>query len=135
MTYLVSIFVALALLAGFFALTWYESRRGTRVLADSRAHLDAYVERIEFVMHHVDFAAFLRTEVRSLVRRAGHEITHASLQAVRAVERLLTRAAKHLRVQHPIDAAPRESAREFVKTLSDFKVQLKTTRPEISEIQ
>jgi hypothetical protein len=31
-------------------------------------------------------------------------------------------------------AAPRETTREFVKTLSDFKGQLESTRPEMPEL-
>jgi len=106
-----------------------------RVYAAQRERLDKTVERIEFVLQHVDLGAFLRTEVRHLVARLSHDIAHLSLQAVRATERLLTRLVMHLRSKHSVDTAPRGNVREFVKTLSDFKVGLKATHPEVGEIK
>ena len=135
MAHLLFILITLALLAGFFALTWYEARRGTRFFEPLRSRLDRNVARSEFVLQHVDFSAFLRTEIYRIANRIGHGIAHLSLQGVRAVERLLTRLVRHLRTQRIPDAAPRESAREFVKTLSDFKGRLRETRPEVPDIQ
>jgi hypothetical protein len=132
---LVFILVALALLAGFFALIEYEVRRGVRLFAEKRARLDRNVERVEFVLQHVDLSAFTRDEVRRIVGRVSHDIAHLSLQVVRAAERLLTRLVRHLRSRHTIDTAPRESTRAFVKTLSDFKDRLKKTHPEVGDIQ
>ena len=77
----------------------------------------------------------MRDEILHLASRIGHDIAHFSLLVVRAVERLLTRLVRRLRAQPEIDTAPRETAREFVKTLSDFKDNLKATHPEIHEIQ
>lgn len=125
----------IALLGGFLALTEYEARRGVRVFARGREHLDHQVERIHFVLEHVDLGAFVRDEIRRLVALMSHAIAHLSLQAVRAIERLLTRAVRYLRSRHAVDTAPRENVREFVKTLSDFKDQLKSTHPEISDIE
>ena len=135
MAYLFFILVTLALLGGFFALTWYEAERGVRLLAPLRARLDRKVEHIEFVLTHVDLAAFLRDEVRRLAHRIGHDIVHLSLQAVRAVERLLTRLIRYFHTRHAVDVAPRETSRPFVKTLADFKGRLKATHPKISDIQ
>ncbi|MFA5998260.1 MAG: hypothetical protein WC814_02640 [Candidatus Paceibacterota bacterium] len=132
---LIFLLITLALLGGFVALTEYEARRGARVFARERAHLDRNVERIEFVLRHIDLAAFLRDEVRRLAGRVGHDIAHLSLQTVRNAERLLTRLVRHLRSRHEVESAPRESTRAFVKTLSDFKGRLKATHPEISDIQ
>ncbi len=135
MANLVLILVTLALLCGFIALTWYEDRRSTRVFAAQRARLDARVSRLEFIIEHVDLSAFLRDEVRRIAARVGHDIAHLSLQAVRFTERLLTRLVRHLRVHEEIDLTPRESARPFVKTLSEFKDRLKAAQPEAQEIQ
>ncbi|MCR4333542.1 MAG: hypothetical protein NUV60_00770 [Patescibacteria group bacterium] len=133
---LVFIFVTLGLLGGFLVLTDYEARRGVRVGAAYRERLDHQVERVEFILEHVNLGAFLREEVHHLVARVSHDVAHFSLQSVRATERLLTRAVMHLRSKHSVDAtAPRENAREFVKTLSDFKGGLKATHPEISDIK
>ena len=130
---LIFILITFVLLAGFFALTSYEVRRGVRVFAEQRARLDHNVERIEFVLQHVDLGSFIRDEIRRLIARVSHDIAHLSLQAVRATERLLTRAVRYLRSRHTVnDTAPRENVREFVKTLSDFKGQLKS--PEIPEL-
>ena len=135
MAYLFFILVTLALLGGFSALTWYEVEHGVRLLAPLRARLDRKVEHIEFVLTHVDLAAFLRDEVRRLAHRIGHDIVHLSLQAVRAVERLLTRLIRYFHTRHAVDVAPRETSRPFVKTLADFKGRLKATHPKISDIQ
>jgi hypothetical protein len=132
-TYLVALLVSFVLLAGFVLLTQYETRRGARYFAPRRDAFDTQVERIEFIVEHVDLGAFLRDELRNASNRAGHAIANFSLQAVRAAERLLTRVVRYLRVRHEVTAAPRESTREFVKTLSDFKENLKA--PEVPDIQ
>ena len=131
---LVFVIFTLALLAGFFVLSGYEARRGTRVFSLQRARLDAQVEQIGFILTHVDFKTFLREEIRSITQRIAHDVARISLQAVRAVERLLTRLVRHLRTVRGLDVAPRENVREFVRTLSDFKDQLKEPPPEIQDI-
>mgnify|MGYP001590659494 CR=1 FL=1 len=115
-------------------LTNYEARRGARLYEPQRARLDRAVERAVFIAEHVNLGEFLRDEVRHLAGRIGHDILHFSLIVVRAVERLLTNLVRRLRSHPEIDTAPRETAREFVKTLSDFKGNLKATHPEIADI-
>lgn len=134
MTYLIFILITLVLLAGFLVLTWHETERGTRVFAPLRARLDRNVERIEFILTHVDLGVFLRDEIHHFAHRVGHDSVHLSLQVVRAIERLLTRLVRYFRTRQADDVVPRESARVFVKTLSDFKMHLKTTRPDVPEI-
>ena len=135
MVHLLVILTPLVLLVGFFALVQYETRQGIRFFASSRMRFDQNVERIAFILTHVDFGAFLLDETHRLATRVGHDAAHFSLLVVRAAERLLTRAVRYLRMQHTVDAVPRESMREYVKTLSDFKDGLKATHPEISDIQ
>lgn len=132
MTALILVGIALALLGGFFALTEYETSHGVRFFAERRTALDQHVERIEFILEHVDLGAFLRDEVRNLFGRLSHTVAHLSLQVVRAIERLLTRLVRYLRSKHEVDTAPGENVREFVKTLSEFKDGLNATHPEIS---
>ncbi|MDO8566880.1 MAG: hypothetical protein Q7R58_01865 [bacterium] len=132
--YLILIFVSLLLLAGFFMLTNYEARRGIRLYEPQRARLDRTVDRIVFITEHVNLAEFLRDEVRHIAGQIGHDIVHFSLIVVRVVERLLTHLVRRLRNHPEIDTAPRETAREFVKTLSDFKGNLKATHPEITDV-
>lgn len=131
---LIFILTTLALLAGFIALSGYEEKRGMRFFAPQRARLDKNVARIEFILAHVDFGAFLLEEARRFAARVGHDIAHISLLAVRAAERLLTRAVRYLRTPHVADSTPRESARGYVKTLADFKDRLKATHPKIPDI-
>lgn len=125
MAYLVFTLIACALLVWFLVLTQYENRRGRRFFSERRDRFDASVRRIEFILEHVDFAAFARDEIRRAMNQIGHASAHLSLQSVRAVERLLTRLVRHFRSKHDVAVAPRENAREFVKTLSDFKENLK----------
>lgn len=135
MPYLILIFFTIALLAGFLALTHYEARRGFRFYASGRERFDSAVGRAQFIIENVNLAAFIRDELRHLASRMGHDVAHFSLVTVRAAERGLTRLVRHLRSQPEIDVSTRETAREFVKTLSDFKSNLKATHPEISDIQ
>ena len=134
MTHLVFILISIALLFGFFALTWYEAHQGMRFLAPTRTRLDRDVERVKFIFAHVDFGAFVREEARRIGNRIGHDSAHLSLQAVRAIERILTRLVRHLRTLHAVDIRPGENTREFVKTLSDFKGRLKETHPDVPNI-
>lgn len=134
MTYLIFILITLALLIGFFVLSEYETRRGMRLFARARTHLDENIERVEFVLTHVNLGAFVREEMRHIVHRIAHDIAHLSLQAVRFIERFLTHTVQYLRSRHAVDVMPHENAREFVKTLSDFKNKLSETPPEIPDI-
>lgn len=135
MTYLIIVLITLVLLIGFVLLTQYEAQHGVRFFGTRRAKLDAAVERIEFIVEHVDLAAFVQEEVRHAGTRLGHALVNLSLQAVRSVERLLTRLVRYLRMRQDGNIAPRETAREFVKTLSEFKDTLKAAHPGVPEIQ
>jgi hypothetical protein len=134
MAHLLFVVLSLALLAGFLALTEYEARRGSRVFSAHRERLDARIQHLEFVIAHADIPALLREELEHLAARVGHDIAHLSLQAVRVAERLLTRLVRHLRSRHSESEVPRGQAREFVRTLSDFKDNLKQNFSE-SDIQ
>ncbi len=135
MAYLIILLISLGFLVGFLVLTEYEMRRGVRVCSVQRQWIDEHAERAEFLFQHVDLSGFVRSEIERVVARVGHDLVHLSLQVVRAVERLLTRAVRYLRSRHATDEAPREQAREFVKTLADFKGSLKATHPEVSDIK
>jgi hypothetical protein len=132
--YLIFILVTLVLLIGFFVLTVYETERTTRLFAEKRTRLDASVTRAEFILTHVDLAAFLRDEVIRIAHRTVHDVAHFSLLVVRATERALTRLVRYLRTRRSADIVPNENPREFVKTLSDFKDHLEETRPEVPDI-
>ena len=131
---LIFILSTVILLVGFFVLSQHEVRRGTRVFALERNRLDEYTGRVTFILEHVNFGSFLREEINRLAHRVAHDVAHLSLVAVRATERFLTNIVRYLRARRAVDLTPRENAREFVKTLSDFKEQLKETPPEIPDI-
>ncbi|MDE1966444.1 MAG: hypothetical protein KGI41_04365, partial [Patescibacteria group bacterium] len=115
MAYVVAILVALALLIGFIVLTVYERARGARFFEAYRASLDAQAERLAFIAEHVDFPAFLRDSSRELAAYAMHEIVNGTLITVRALERLLTRAVRYLRVRRPAPPPARpENRSSFV---------------------
>jgi len=126
--------LSIVLVGGFFVLTTYEQRRGTRVFAEYRMRLDAFVTRVLFITTHVDFEAFLRETLRIVGARIVHDLAHIMLLLVRAAERLLTRLVRHLRARHeisPVAADPRP----FVRAMSDFKQQLSSARPTFRELQ
>lgn len=130
MTALILILASLALLVGFGVVVSYEGHTGARFFESRRGVLDAWVDRMTFIVTHIDFAAFVREEGKRLMARVGHDVAHLTLQLVRAVERLLTRVVRVLRVHRERrEEAPRETSRPFVKTLSDFKGDLKSNRP------
>ncbi len=130
MAYLILVLIPIVGCIGLIVLTQYETRHGIRFFRASRERFDTRVEHVTFIVTHVDFLAFVRDTIRQGVNHVGHMIAHFSLQAVRAVERVLTRLVRHLRTKNEMPVPRRESSREFVKTLSDFKDNLKTTHPE-----
>lgn len=135
MAYLIFIISTIVLLGGFIGLVAYETQHSVRLFAHARTRLDLLITRIEFIRAHVDLKAFLREETSRIVQRVVHDAVHASLRAVRAIERLLTRLIRSLRAeQRTITAVPRGQVREFVRTLSDFKGHLETTRPNVPDI-
>ena len=132
---LVFFLVSLALIAGFVALTAFEERRGARVvLAAERTRLDERMARASFIAAHVDWTAVVRNSIGRAAHQIVHGGAHLSLRAVRAVERFLTRLVRHLRLRHAAEPAPGAEAREFVKTLSDFKIELQEARPEVPDV-
>jgi len=135
MMYLIFIFASLVLLCGFFALTRYEAGRHMRFFAPARARFDHNAEHVKFILTHVDFGVIVREEAYRIAHRITHAVACFSLQAVRTVEHVLTRLVRYLRIRHAADVEPRDNAREFVKTLSDFKDRLKETHPKIPDIR
>lgn len=133
MAYLITLAVALAVLIGFLVLTAIEARRGARVMGSFRTSLDKRVEHVAFLMTNVDFGSFLKSEARKFGEQLIHGIVHEALRLVRFVERMLTRIVKQLRMKRKaIDESPKETEREYVKTLSEFKDQLEASRPKVS---
>ena len=135
MAYLTFIVVTLALAVGWIALVGYESRTGVRYAAIQRANLDARVEHFWFLLAHVDFVSFIRSEVRHFVSRAGHDLVELSLRSVRAVERFLTQMVRSLRMRRPVETHPQGNAREFIKNLAEFKNHLQPPHSELPDIQ
>ncbi len=135
MAYLVFIVITIALTIGWVALLSYESRIGIRYAVMHRANLDAKIERIEFLLAHVDFISFLRDETRHFMSRTSHDIVELTLRVIRAIERFLTSIVRRLRTRQTVATHPqgvRGNAREFIKKLSEFKEQLR--RPEVPDI-
>lgn len=126
MAYLSFIVLTAALVVGWVVLVGYESRRGIRFAAMQRASLDARIERIEFILAHVDFVAFVREESRQFISRTGHDVVELSLRAVRTIERFLTRSIRLIRERNSRDMQPNGNARTFIKQLSEFKEQLQS---------
>ena len=135
MIHLIVIGIALVLAGGFLVLNAYEKTLAERYYEEYRARLDKEVKRLTFILTHVDFAAFAREESHRIAGKISHYVAHLTLQAVREIERLLTRLVRYLRVHHQVEVRPAAEAREFVKTLSDFKERLKDTMPEVAPVQ
>jgi len=87
------------MLTAFVLLIAVEDRRGIRFLAVRRDHFDARVARASFILQHVDWGAFFNDVARTGFERALHDVAHATLIAVRFVERVLTRTVRSLRMR------------------------------------
>ena len=133
------ILATFALLAAYLGLLVFEARRGTRLFARQRAELDRVASQGAFILAHVDLSSFAREEALRLGRLGIQLTAHQALLGVRALERLLTRLVRRLRL-HP-EAGPSSGrpagarTRSFVRTLSEFKGHLESTRPEMPEIR
>lgn len=136
MPYLIAQLLVLAVIAGFYFLTRYETARGARFFAAKRDALDQYISQSRFLVEHIDWKSLFREQGKRVIERLGHDVAHATLQSVRAAERFLTEFVRKLRstgAHHHVSL--RETSRPFVKTLTDFKGHLQATRPEMPEIR
>ena len=134
-TRMYSILISLGLLVGYVGFLALESRRGARFFESRRTRLDQAVGQGMFVLTHVDFAGFVREEAMRFAHRLTHDMAHLSLTSIRILERLLTRLVRYLRARSTNAYTPQESARPFVRTLSEFKGHIKATRPEMPDIR
>lgn len=108
MLYIILIGLSLILFGGFITLTAFERKRGLRVAGVYRNKLDTKVSRAAFVASHVDWGAFTRHLLGTVLERVLHDVAHFVLRFVRTTERLLTRTVKGLRERRGI-TVPLES--------------------------
>ncbi len=117
--------ISLTLFGGFLLLTAIEARTG-RMGGSLRVRFDSFAHRIDFIIRHVDWSALTRHLVRTGIERVLHDLVHATLVAVRFVERTLTRAVRALRERRAgrVGVHPRQrvSVRE---TLRKFRTSFK----------
>ena len=129
------ILATLIALAAYVVVLMVEAYRGARFFAAARSRLDKAVTQGQFIIDHVDFGSFARTEAKRMALYLSHESAHLALQGVRAVERFLTHIVRRLRL-HPEAPVPEgASTRHFVRTLSEFKGHLESTRPQVHELR
>lgn len=129
MSLLILIGLSLALFGAFLLLTVLEARYG-RVGGAVRVRMDRRVARISYIVAHIDWGGFVKHLVRSGLDRVAHDSAHATLQAIRFAERLLTQAVRSLRerrigvVQPSVSrqqVSLRETLRKFRKTFARTK--------------
>ncbi|HYE23006.1 MAG TPA: hypothetical protein VEA92_00965 [Candidatus Paceibacterota bacterium] len=131
MAYLIAIAISFLLLGGFLALTRFETGRGVRFFGSIRTRFDTGVERTSFIIRHVDWSAVLATLVRTAAARIVHDIAHASLIAVRIIERLLTRVVKYLRSSRQQAAATSDRKKfDLRASLAQLRQTLKKAKEE-----
>jgi hypothetical protein len=102
MLYLILIGISLILFGGFITLTAFERGRGLRVAGVHRNKLDAKISRAAFIATHVDWGAFTRHLLGTVLERVLHDVAHFVLRIVRTTERLLTRTVRALRERRGI---------------------------------
>ncbi|MDB5189732.1 MAG: hypothetical protein JWN49_58 [Parcubacteria group bacterium] len=133
MAYLIAIVILVALLVAFLVLVGFEERSGKRLLAGRRYMLDGKVERVSFILQHVDWGAFSADVARSSIERAAHDIAHGSLIAVRALERFLTRVVRTLRTRRDVPLPP-PSVSRTTATVTYLKRAVQRTRRKSMDI-
>lgn len=116
-----TILVLAALFFGFLLLTALEARRGSRILSRQREALDEQVERVSTAVGHLDLPTLTTHVVRTGAERLLHDAVHVILYSVRLAERLLARAARHLRGRQ---AAAPHTGNPVKEALARFKQAL-----------
>lgn len=99
MALLVAIVVSGLLFAGFLMLTLAEAKSGRRAFAPLRARLDTEVAHAAGIVRRAEFGALFFHGIRAGLEYLVRTTVHGILAAVRAAERLLTRAARELRTR------------------------------------
>ncbi|MEO6536857.1 MAG: hypothetical protein ABIT47_04130 [Candidatus Paceibacterota bacterium] len=130
MAYLIAIAVLVTLLVAFLVLSGLEGRSGRRLFAGRRYVLDTKVERVSFILRHVDWGAFSADVVRSSIERAIHDIAHGTLIAVRALERFLTQVVRTLRTRRDVPLPP-PSVSRTTATVTYLKRAVRRTRKSV----
>ena len=129
MHYIIAILITLGLLAAFLVVVSIEERSGKRMLAGPRYNLDARVARVAFIVKHVDWGAFSAEIARTSFDRALHDTAHATLIAVRALERFLTRVVRSLRARQDTPVlAPRTTPPPVERAVAYLRKTVRRTR-------
>lgn len=132
MLYIILIGVSLILFGGFIVLTAFERKRGLRVAGVYRNKLDAKVSRVMFIATHVDWGAFTRHLLGTVLERVLHDAAHFVLRLVRTTERLLTRTVKALRERRgitvPLESEGNEKPGILQEGAHRIRVALKSAR-------
>ena len=135
LNYLIALVVPLALLGLFLAVVAMEERTGRRFLAGRRYQLDQRVGRIGFILRHVDWGAFSAELFRTSLERAAHDVAHATLIAVRALERFLTRVVRALRARQDAPALPsREQVSLQQRAIRYLRTTVRRARKQPAEL-
>ncbi len=135
---IIGVFIAISflLLAGYIFLVAFETSSGVRMLGTTRSRLDRYVERITFLLKHVDFGSFFSHLFKDIFERVIHDVLHVALAFVRFVERFLTRGIKEIRARiAPRGVAGEEKRSTFVETISYFKKTLRKSKKAPTDTQ
>lgn len=97
MSILVAIGIVATLLLGFLGLTSIETKRGRRYFERTRHALDVQVEEAYSFVFKGGQGNSLQGMLHRLGAEVVHDIVHVTLQAVRLIERTLTRFARFVR--------------------------------------
>jgi hypothetical protein len=139
MSLLILIALSSILFGGFLLLTAIETRTGSRLGEPLRKKLDRHIARLTFIATHIDWSAFIKHVARSTFDRVVHDSAHATLIAVRFMERVLTRTVRSMRerragiaathTQSRQKASLRETLQGFRKTLTRVHVPGHKAKP------
>jgi hypothetical protein len=127
---IIALGVSILLFAGFLLLTYLESSRQFRLMPASRAKLDRHVKRVAFVVSHVDWSAFIGQLVRNAAEIIVHDVAHATLLVIRALERLLTRIVHGLRTRRLSRSEDPGTVTTVVERIAHLRETLRRARAE-----
>lgn len=112
----VTFFASLALLLLFFVFRMWEEKRGIRLLPNFRNSADETVKDMYRGAITGSIPSHYRVEFIAFLQRITHEVVLLLVEALRAVERPLTRLAYRMRMSAPNTKKKPVSA--FLKTIA-----------------
>ncbi len=94
-------FSSFVLLGAFFGFRWWEEKRGVRLFQDSRAVVDTRVAHVYEAIVRGEIPSSWRQSFAAWLHVLTHRVVVLLVEALRTIERPLTRLSYRMRMQKP----------------------------------